>query len=125
MKKNDRRCLSCRRLAPKEEFWRIVRTYPSRTVQLDEGMGRSAYICPCQSCLKTAQYKNRLGRSLKAKVPDEIYEQLWQRLTDQRSSAGKGSSSELGSDACEPRSVVSRRSTDDPLSLENLKSLVQ
>jgi len=32
---------------------------------------------------------------------------------DQRSSAGKGSSPELGSGACEPRSVVSRRSTDD------------
>ena len=32
---------------------------------------------------------------------------------DQRSAAGKGSSSELGSDACEPRSVVLRRSTAD------------
>ena len=34
---------------------------------------------------------------------------------DQRSAAGKGSSSELGSDACEPRSAVRRWSTADLL----------
>jgi hypothetical protein len=86
MKKNNRRCISCRRIAPREEFWRIVRLHPSQTVQLDRGMGRSAYICPCASCLKAAQYKNRLGRALKAKVPPEIYDQLWERLNSQSNS---------------------------------------
>ena len=78
--KNYRRCVSCRKLAPKESFWRIVRVYPSGTVKLDRGMGRSAYICPQASCLKIAQKKNRLGRSLKTKIPPEIYPTLWQRL---------------------------------------------
>jgi len=87
MEKNYRRCISCRRVAPKEEFWRIVRVHPWRTIQLDQGMGRSAYICPCESCLKTAQHKNRLGRALKAKVPQEIYDQLWERLPENLSSA--------------------------------------
>lgn len=80
MEKNYRRCLSCRRVAPKSEFLRIVRVHPSRTIELDQGMGRSAYICPCASCLKTAQHKNRLGRALKAKIPETIYEQLWERI---------------------------------------------
>lgn len=80
MPKNYRRCLSCRRVAPKTEFLRIVRVYPSKTIQLDQGMGRSAYVCPCPSCLKTAQHKNRLGRALKVKIPDYIYDQLWERL---------------------------------------------
>jgi len=80
MKKNDRRCLSCRRIAPKEEFLRIVRVHPSRTIQLDQGMGRSAYVCPCASCLKTAQHKNRLGRAIKAKIPPTIYQQLENRI---------------------------------------------
>ncbi|PSO47335.1 MAG: DUF448 domain-containing protein [Cyanobacteria bacterium SW_9_44_58] len=80
MKKNNRRCISCRRIAPKEKLWRVVRVHSSQTVQLDQGMGRSAYICPSSNCLKAAQYKNRLGRALKAKVPPEIYEQLWERL---------------------------------------------
>jgi predicted RNA-binding protein YlxR (DUF448 family) len=77
---NDRRCISCRRVGPKAFFWRIVRVYPSRQVQLDRGMGRSAYLCPSDSCLRLAQQKNRLGRALKANVPESIYEILHQRL---------------------------------------------
>jgi predicted RNA-binding protein YlxR (DUF448 family) len=80
MEPNYRRCLSCRKVAPKQAFWRVVRVYPSRQVQLDQGMGRSAYICPQVSCLAAAQKKNRLGRSLRASVPEGLYDLLWQRL---------------------------------------------
>lgn len=89
---NYRRCLSCRRTAPKEEFWRVIRVSPDHQVQLDQGMGRSAYLCPQASCLTTAQKKNRLGRSLKAPIPDQIYQQLSCRLAigaDKISSSGK------------------------------------
>jgi len=88
MEQHYRRCVSCRRVAPKPEFWRVVRVYPSQTVQLDRGMGRSAYICPQASCLKLAQQKNRLGRALKAAVPAEIYQALWQRLSRSAPSPG-------------------------------------
>ncbi|MGK7877916.1 MAG: YlxR family protein [Xenococcaceae cyanobacterium] len=80
MKPNYRRCISCRKVAPKQLFWRIVRVYPSQQVQLDQGMGRSAYICPQASCLQAARQKNRLGRSLKASVPEAIYQSLRERL---------------------------------------------
>ncbi|HEY9709864.1 MAG TPA: YlxR family protein [Oculatellaceae cyanobacterium] len=80
MEPNYRRCLSCRTVAPKQSFWRVVRVYPSRQVQLDKGMGRSAYLCPQASCLTAAQKKNRLGRSLRTSVPEHLYETLWQRL---------------------------------------------
>ncbi|AFZ49042.1 YlxR family protein [Dactylococcopsis salina] len=86
MEKNYRRCLSCRRIAPKEEFLRIVRVHPSRKIQLDQGMGRSAYVCPCASCLKTAQHKNRLGRAIKAKIPPTIYQELENRINGRESS---------------------------------------
>jgi predicted RNA-binding protein YlxR (DUF448 family) len=82
MKPNYRRCISCRQVGSKEEFWRIVRVFPSGKVQLDEGMGRSAYICPQASCLQVAQKKNKLGRSLHATVPEALYQTLWQRLTN-------------------------------------------
>lgn len=81
MKPNYRRCMSCRQVGLKQEFWRIVRVFPSGQVQLDQGMGRSAYICPQQSCLVAAQKKNRLGRSLRASVPEALYHILWQRLS--------------------------------------------
>ncbi len=77
---NYRRCISCRKVASKEAFWRIVRVYPSGQLQLDLGMGRSAYLCPEQECLKAAQKKNRLGKALRARVPQEIYQTLWERL---------------------------------------------
>ncbi|MEM7579773.1 MAG: YlxR family protein [Mastigocoleus sp.] len=80
MEPNYRCCISCRKLGKKEEFWRIVRVFPSGQVQLDWGMGRSAYICPQENCLKAAQKKNRLGRSLRASVPEALYQILWQRL---------------------------------------------
>lgn len=80
MEPNYRRCLSCRKVAHKDAFWRIVRVYPSRQVQLEEGMGRSAYLCPQASCLAAAQKKNRLGRSLRAVIPDHLYKTLEKRL---------------------------------------------
>ncbi|MBW4692942.1 MAG: YlxR family protein [Lyngbya sp. HA4199-MV5] len=88
MKPNDRRCVSCRKVAPKAEFWRIVRVQSAQrhsppTVQLDQGMGRSAYLCPQANCLQLAQKKDRLGRALKAPVADQLYKTLWQRLSDQ------------------------------------------
>lgn len=82
MKPNYRRCVSCRRVALKQEFWRIVRVYPSGEVQLDhQCMGRSAYLCPQASCLQAAQKKNRLGRSLHTSIPEALYQTLWQRLS--------------------------------------------
>ncbi|MGF1494494.1 MAG: YlxR family protein [Microcoleaceae cyanobacterium] len=78
---NHRRCVVCRKIAPKQAFWRLVRQYPSNQVQLDKGMGRSAYLCPTADCLRAAQKKNRLGRALRANVPEELYRVLWERLT--------------------------------------------
>lgn len=80
MKPNYRCCLSCRKKAHRQEFWRIVRQFPCHTIALDEGMGRSAYLCPSEACLKIAQKKNRLERVLKAPVPKAVYDELLQRL---------------------------------------------
>lgn len=80
MEPNYRRCVSCRKVAPKGEFWRIVRVFPSHQLQLDRGMGRSAYLCRQADCLKLAQRKDRLGKILKVAVPPEIFEKLQQRL---------------------------------------------
>ncbi len=78
---NQRRCLSCRRVADKREFWRVVRLHDTGAIALDHGMGRSAYLCPTPACLQAAQKKNRLGRALKTALPPTIYEALAQRLT--------------------------------------------
>ncbi len=80
MEINYRRCVSCRTVAHRDQFWRVVRLAGTRTVVLDEGMGRSAYLCPTQDCLSMAQRKKRLERSLRIAVPPEIYHSLGMRL---------------------------------------------
>ncbi len=78
--KNHRRCISCRQAAHRNTLWRIVRTFPDHQIQLDQGIGRSAYLCPRTHCLQSIQKKNRLGRALKAPIPPHIYEVLENRL---------------------------------------------
>ena len=79
--KNYRRCVSCRRLGRKESFWRIVKVASDHKIELDRGMGRSAYLCPNIDCLTQAKSKNRLSSSLRIKVPDLIYQNLKERLS--------------------------------------------
>jgi uncharacterized protein len=73
--------VSCRKVAPKQSFWRVVRVASSYAVQLDRGMGRSAYLCPNINCLTIAKSKNRLKGALRTKVPDDIYQNLQERLS--------------------------------------------
>ncbi|PZU97808.1 MAG: DUF448 domain-containing protein [Pseudanabaena sp.] len=104
--KLHRRCVSCQRIAQRDEFWRLVlvpiaqdsaeneliaalgkprreKGGQSFQIQLDHGMGRSAYLCKSLECLQLAQKKNRLGRSLRTQVPVEILEVLKLRLQTQ------------------------------------------
>lgn len=78
--KNYRRCISCHLIGDRSLFWRIVNNYPDHNITLDQGMGRSAYLCPQAQCLNLAKKKKRLSRALKTEIPSEIYEQLWQKL---------------------------------------------
>ncbi|MEL6927760.1 MAG: YlxR family protein [Cyanobacteria bacterium J06600_6] len=78
---NYRQCVSCRKVAPKQSFWRVVRVASTREVVLDRGMGRSAYLCPTQDCLTQARRKKRLQGALRTKVTDNIYQNLQKRLS--------------------------------------------
>jgi uncharacterized protein len=78
---NYRRCISCRLVAPKQSFWRIVRLASNHQIELDRGIGRSAYLCPNLNCLSQARAKNRLQAALKTKVCDDIYQSLQERLS--------------------------------------------
>lgn len=78
---NYRQCVSCRKVAPKQSFWRIVRVASTHQVVLDRGMGRSAYLCRNRQCLTLAKRKNRLQGALRTKVTDNIYQNLQERLS--------------------------------------------
>ena len=72
---NQRCCISCRRLADKSEFARVVRLN-NREISINQGMGRSAYICQTEKCVLAAEKKDRLSRALKTAVPKDLYQTL-------------------------------------------------
>ncbi len=82
-----RRCVSCRQLCDRTLLWRVVRL-AAGGIALDQGMGRSAYLCPSGGCLDDARRKKRLQRALRCQVADSIVDALELRL---RTSAASGS----------------------------------
>ena len=74
-----RRCVACRQLLDRRQLWRVIRDYQDG-VLLDQGMGRSAYLCPNEDCLEEARRRKRLQKALRCQVPDAVLEALEQRL---------------------------------------------
>jgi predicted RNA-binding protein YlxR (DUF448 family) len=75
-----RRCVACRELRDRHELWRVIRLAGGGGLALDQGMGRSAYLCPCHPCLEDARRRRRLQRALRCPVDDSVLQQLEQRL---------------------------------------------
>jgi predicted RNA-binding protein YlxR (DUF448 family) len=66
-------------LLNRQQLWRIIRLAEGG-IGLDQGMGRSAYLCPNQVCLEEAKRRKRLQRALRCQVAETIVETLEQRL---------------------------------------------
>jgi predicted RNA-binding protein YlxR (DUF448 family) len=66
-------------LLNRQQLWRIIRLAEGG-IGLDQGMGRSAYLCPNQVCLEEAKRRKRLQRALRCQVAETIVEILEQRL---------------------------------------------
>jgi uncharacterized protein len=77
-----RRCVACRALRDRRELWRVVRRAEGGIV-LDQGMGRSAYVCPQLSCLEETRRRRRLQRALRCPVDERLLDRLMQRLSNE------------------------------------------
>ena len=76
-----RKCTGCGEMKEKKSLIRIVRT-PEGVIELDRTgkmNGRGAYLCDDPACLRKAQKKRSLQRSLDTGIPDEIFDELAQR----------------------------------------------
>ncbi|MEB3234896.1 MAG: YlxR family protein [Cyanobacteriota bacterium] len=74
-----RRCVACRQLVDRDQLWRVIRLAEGG-IALDQGQGRSAYLCPTAACLEDARKHKRLQRGLRAQVADSILKRLESRL---------------------------------------------
>lgn len=73
-----RRCVGCGEVKSKKELIRVIRT-PEGEIRLDltgRANGRGAYLCNNPDCLKKAQKRRSLSRSLGCEIPQEVYEGL-------------------------------------------------
>jgi len=67
-------------LLDRHQLWRVIRDHRDG-VLLDVGMGRSAYLCPKETCLEEARRRKRLQKALRCQVPDSVVEVLQERLS--------------------------------------------
>ena len=77
-----RQCVGCGEMKAKKELIRVIKT--EEEVLLDttgRKNGRGAYICANPECLKKARKSKGLERSLKASIPDEVYENLAKEMS--------------------------------------------
>jgi predicted RNA-binding protein YlxR (DUF448 family) len=73
-----RTCVGCRRVKPKKELVRLVRTTGGE-VEIDitgKKDGRGAYLCPDQECWEKALKGNQLEQKLRSNLSEGNREQL-------------------------------------------------
>ena len=78
-----RQCVGCCEMKSKKELIRVIKT-PEEEIVLDvtgRKNGRGAYICASMECLKNAQRKKGLERSLKVAIPENVYDSLEQEMS--------------------------------------------
>ncbi|MDD4366276.1 MAG: YlxR family protein [Eubacteriales bacterium] len=76
-----RRCVGCMSSRPKNELIRIA-AYEG-DVSIDptgKAKGRGVYVCPDLQCLKKAEKRNALARSLSVEISKEQMEKLFEEL---------------------------------------------
>ena len=79
-----RQCIGCQQMKPKREMLRVIKT-PSGEIVLDatgRQNGRGAYLCFSGDCLNKAVKNKGLERSLKMKIPSQVYEQLKEEMSE-------------------------------------------
>lgn len=79
-----RTCVGCGEQKMKRELIRVVKNNEDQVFVDFKGKanGRGAYICPDVECLKKAQKRDSLSRSLMIKIDKEIYDRLAQEISD-------------------------------------------
>ncbi len=77
-----RRCVACKKLIDRKKLWKVTKDYRDGEIVLQNGMGRSAYLCPTEICLEEAWRRKRLQRALRCQVELSVVEVLRNKLNN-------------------------------------------
>ncbi len=75
--------MGCGEMKSKRELVRVVKNKEGE-ISLDltgKKAGRGAYVCPQLSCLQKARKSRGFERALSCKIPEEVYDQMEQELS--------------------------------------------
>ncbi len=77
-----RKCLGCGEMKEKKQLLRIVRSKEGEISVdfLGKAPGRGAYLCMSAVCFDTARKSRRLERAFSARIEEEIYDTLRERI---------------------------------------------
>ena len=77
-----RQCTGCQEMKNKKEMIRVLKTAEGEITLDATGRknGRGAYLCRSMDCLEKAVKNKGLERSLKVKIPSEVYDALREEL---------------------------------------------
>ena len=77
-----RQCIGCQEMKNKKEMIRVIKTAEEEILLDATGKknGRGAYLCRSMECFEKAVKSKGLERSLKIKIPKEVYDSLKEEL---------------------------------------------
>ncbi len=68
-----RRCVSCKTTFDRENLLKITND-PKLGIMLNQGMGRSAYICKSKKCYADSKLKKKLQKALKSSFNPNFFD---------------------------------------------------
>ena len=74
-----RRCVACKKVLDRKNFIKVTRDFQNGVV-LAGGMGRSAYLCPTESCFEEALKRKRLQKALRCDNHSSVFNMLQKQL---------------------------------------------
>ena len=77
-----RRCVVCRQVRHKSELLRVVKNSAGEILFDETGKieGRGAYVCRSPDCAATIKKRRNFDKVFKAKVPDELYDRIKEKI---------------------------------------------
>ena len=84
-----RLCISCRKTYDRKDLLKITKDH-NQGIMLQNGMGRSAYICKSKNCYSDSKIKKKLQKALKTSLEPKFIDTFEKEITSFNDYPNKG-----------------------------------
>ena len=74
-----RKCVACKKVLDRKFLLKVTRDFQNGVV-LEGGMGRSAYLCPTESCFEEDLKRKRLQKALRGDIHASLINMLQKEI---------------------------------------------